>query len=104
MDKLLSGALVYLEIIAADPRSEVRKRIKHQSQPKLEGKYINTTYEFDDGAVIVHSALDFELPKQGRCQYYIENIYSLIHLPNPNPHHLLRGLIYQDKYSYLPWE
>jgi hypothetical protein len=104
MYELLTAGMLYLEIIAADPRSELRKRIRHQSPPLFEGKYINTTYEFDDGAVVVHSEMDFDIAKQGSCKFYFENIYSLIHLPNPNPHNLMLGTIYQDKYPYIPCE
>lgn len=102
MDALLSAEMIYLEIIAADPRSDLRKRIRHQSPPVCEGKYLNTRYEFDDGAIVVHSEMDFELAKQGLSRFQFENIYSLIRLPNPNPYNLLRGTIYQDKYPYLP--
>lgn len=104
MYDILPAALVYLEIIVADPRSDLRKRIKQQSAPMLEGKYINTTYELDDGAVIVHSELDFELAQQENCKYYIGHSYSLISLPRPNLHNLIRGILYQDKFPYLPWE
>lgn len=104
MDALLSAEMIYLEIIAADPRSDLRKRIRQQSPPMCEGKYMNTRYEFDDGAVVVHSEMDFELAKQGLSRFHFENIYSLICLPNPNPHNLIRGTIYQDKYPYLPCE
>lgn len=104
MYEVLSAHLAYLEIIASDPDSYLRRKIVRQSQSTLEGKYYNTSYEFDDGAIVVHSEFDPDQANQNKLGLYVENMYSLVRLPNPNPENLLMGLMFQDKYPYLPWE